>query len=95
MTDMVKASDNLFLELGFPEHEAEILQLRADLMARLRVWIADNNLTQEQAAVLLGVSQARISDLVRGKWKKFSLDMLLTLAAKAGIRIKVIVDQAA
>lgn len=95
MNDTIKASDNLFLELGFQEHEAEILQLRADLMARLRLWIADNNLTQEQAAVQLGVSQARISDLVRGKWKKFSLDMLLTLAAKAGIRIKVIFEQAA
>ncbi|MEQ1488718.1 MAG: XRE family transcriptional regulator, partial [Methylotenera sp.] len=71
MTDTIKASDNLFLELGFQEHEAEILQLRADLMTRLRLWIADNNLTQEQAAVQLGVSQARISDLVRGKWKKF------------------------
>lgn len=95
MNHTVKAGDNLFLELGFPQHEAEILQIRADLMARLRTWIADNNLTQEQAALRFGVSQARISDLVRGKWKKFSVDMLLSLAAKAEIGVKIVFDQAA
>lgn len=35
MTDIVKAGENLFLALGFPPHEAEILQLRADLMNEL------------------------------------------------------------
>lgn len=95
MTDVVKADENLFLALGFPPYEAEILQLRADLMVRLRVWIDDKQLTQTQAAELLGISQARVSDLVRGHWKKFSLDMLLTLAGKAGIRFKVTLDEAA
>ena len=39
MTDIVEAGENLFLALGFPPHEAEVLQLRADLMGRLRLWI--------------------------------------------------------
>jgi predicted XRE-type DNA-binding protein len=95
MTDIIKAGDNVFLALGFPPHEAEILQLRADLMARLRLWILDNRLTQAQAAEQLGVTQARVSDLMRGKWKKFSLDMLLTLATKMGMRVKIVLDQAA
>lgn len=95
MNDIVKADENLFLALGFPPHEAEILQLRADLMAKLRLWIIDKKLTQAQAAEQLGVTQARVSDLMRGKWKKFSLDMLLTLAAKMGMHVKIVLDQAA
>jgi hypothetical protein len=41
MTEIVKADENLFLSLGFPPHEVEILQLRADLMGQLRLWIQD------------------------------------------------------
>jgi predicted XRE-type DNA-binding protein len=37
----------------------------------------------------LGISQSRVSDLVRGKWEKFSLEMLITLATRAGIRVHI------
>jgi predicted XRE-type DNA-binding protein len=86
MTTVVKSDENLFLALGFPPHEAAILKLRADLMCELALWIERSGLTQQEAAERLGINQARVSDLVRGKWKKFSLDMLLTLAAKTGMR---------
>ena len=95
MTDIIEADENLFLALGFPPHEAEILQMRADLMGKLRLWIRDSGLTQEEAAERLGVTQSRVSNLVRGQWKKFSLDMLLTLAAKAGLQFKIELDWAA
>ena len=95
MTDIVEAGENLFLALGFPPHEAEVLQLRADLMGRLRLWIKESGLTQAEAAEKLGITQARVSNLVRGHWKKFSLDMLLTLAIKAGLQFKIELDWAA
>jgi predicted XRE-type DNA-binding protein len=95
MTDIIEADENLFLALGFPPHEAEILQMRADLMGKLRLWIRDSGLTQEEAAERLGITQSRVSNLVRGQWKKFSLDMLLTLAAKAGLQFKIELDWAA
>ena len=95
MTEIVKAGENLFLALGFPPHEAEILQLRAELMGTLRLWIQDNGLNQAEAAERLGITQARVSDLIRGKWKKFTLDTLLTLAAKAGMHIRLELDRAA
>jgi predicted XRE-type DNA-binding protein len=95
MTDIIEADENLFLALGFPPHEAEVLQMRADLMAKLRLWIRDSELTQEEAAERLGITQSRVSNLVRGQWKKFSLDMLLTLAAKAGLQFKIELDWAA
>jgi len=71
--------------LGFPPGEADILQLRADLMAELRLWIQNNGLTPAEAAERLGLTPLGVSDLMRGKWKKFSLDKLFTLATKAGI----------
>ena len=95
MTEIIEAGENLFIALGFPPHEAEVLQMRADLMAKLRLWIRDNGLTQEEAAERLGITQSRVSNLVRGHWKKFSLDMLLTLAIKAGLQFKIELDWAA
>ncbi len=92
---ITESCGNVFIDLGFPPHEAEILQLRSDLMNGLALWIRDGGMSQVEAAERLGVSQARISDLVRGKWKKFSLDMLLTLAAKAGMRVRLEMDKAA
>jgi predicted XRE-type DNA-binding protein len=63
--------------------------MRADLMAELRKVVKAKKLTQVKAAKLLGVSQSRVSDLVRGKWEKFSLEMLITLATRAGLHVSL------
>ena len=86
---MVKSSGNVFVDLGFSPEEADILQMRADLMADLRQFIEKKKLTQVEAARILGVSQSRVSDLVKGKWEKFSLEMLITLATRAGMRVRL------
>ena len=65
------------------------MKMRADLMADLRRLIEAKKLTQARAAQMLGVSQSRVSDLVRGKWEKFSLEMLITLATRAGVHISL------
>jgi predicted XRE-type DNA-binding protein len=83
----LRSSGNVFLDLGFSPEEAAILQMRADLMAKLRNVIKTRKLTQAKAAKILGVSQSRVSDLVTGKWEKFSLEMLITLATRAGLRV--------
>lgn len=83
----IKSSGNVFVDLGYSPDEAAILQMRADLMARLRKFIKAKKLTQSKAAEMLGVSQSRVSDLARGKWEKFSLEMLIILATKAGMRV--------
>jgi predicted XRE-type DNA-binding protein len=84
---IVNSSGNVFIDLGYSADEAAILQMRADLMADLRKFIKAKRLTQAKAAEILGVSQSRVSDLIRGKWEKFSLEMLITLATKAGMRV--------
>ena len=85
--EIISSSGNVFLDMGFSDEEAAILQMRADLMAKLRQVIKRKKLTQTKAAKILGVSQSRISDLVRGKWEKFSLEMLITLATRAGLHV--------
>jgi predicted XRE-type DNA-binding protein len=83
----IKSSGNVFVDLGYSPDEAAILQMRADLMANLRKFIKARKLTQSKAAEMLGVSQSRVSDLTSGKWEKFSLEMLIILATKAGMRV--------
>jgi len=85
----IKSSGNVFVDLGYSPDEAAILQMRADLMANLRKFIKARKLTQLNAAEILGVSQSRVSDLIRGKWEKFSLEMLIILATKAGMGVKL------
>jgi predicted XRE-type DNA-binding protein len=63
--------------------------MRADLMADLRRLIEEKKLIQDHAVQMLGVSQSRVSDLVRGKREKFSLEMLITLATRAGRHISL------
>lgn len=90
-----KSSGNVFADLGFPPEEAMILAMRADLMGQLRLLVERNGWTQQQAGAELQISQSRVSDLVRGKWEKFSLDMLLILAARAGLQPKIKLAKAA
>lgn len=82
-----RSSGNVFWDLGFSSPEAENLRIRSELIARLRKVIASEGLTQSAAARLFGVSQPRVSDLVRGKIDLFSIDMLVNMLAKAGLRV--------
>ena len=85
------SSGNVFIDFGFDPGEAAVMGLRADLMARLRVLVQTEGWTQVQAAERFGIAQSRVSDLLRGKWDKFSLDMLITLAARAGRKVELAV----
>ena len=86
---MTAGSGNVFADLGFSPEEAALLKMRADLMNELRQVIEARGWTQVAAARELGISQSRVSDLVRGKWQQFSLDMLVTLAVRAGRQVNV------
>jgi len=86
---ITESSGNVFLDLGFSPEEATILAMRSQLMGELRIKIRDKQWTQAEAAKALGISQSRVSDLIRGKWEKFSLDMLITLATRAGKKVEL------
>lgn len=89
---IIESSGNVFADLGFSPEESTLLQLRADLMASLRQAIEARGWTQAHAAEVLGIGQPRVSDLIRGKWEKFSLDMLITLAVRVGLHPRVALE---
>lgn len=82
-----KSGGNVFADLDFDPGEAAVLQMRARLMADLQEFIINSELTQQQIAGILGIAQSRVSDLARNKWERFSLEMLVTLEARAGRRV--------
>ncbi len=82
-----RSSGNVFADLGFPPEEAEHLRVRADLMVQLTKLLHRRGLTQSQSAHMLGVSQPRVSDLTRGKIDRFSIDTLVEMLGRAGIRV--------
>ena len=84
---ITKSSGNVFRDLGFSPVEAEHLRLRAELMLAIEKLIGRRKLTQAQAAKLLGVTQPRISDLVRGRLPRFSIDALVEMLARAGVKV--------
>lgn len=75
--------------------EAENLKLRSALMVALKAHLARSNLTQAQIAKLFGVTQPRVSDLLRGKINVFGLDALVNMAAAAGLRVTISIREAA
>ncbi len=86
---MTRGSGNVFLDLGFPPHEAAVMLLRCELAEVLRKWMTREGLTQAQAAKRLGVLQPRISEIACNKVDKLSLDYLVGLCAKAGLSVAV------
>lgn len=65
--------------------EAASMRARSSLMMSLAEVIRHQGMTQAEAAILFGVTQPRVSDLVRGKINLFSLDTLIDMAATAGM----------
>lgn len=85
-----RSSGNVYRDLGFSPEEAENLRARSDLMIQLTKIIKTRRLTQAAAAKWLGVTQPRISDLMRGKINRFSIDSLVEMLGHAGLRVSFI-----
>jgi len=73
----------------FPAEKAAEMEIRAQLLIGLEQWLEKSGMTQAEAASVLGVTQARVSDLKRGKINRFSMDLLVRLAARAGLKPKL------
>jgi predicted XRE-type DNA-binding protein len=74
-----------------PVDELENLRIRVELMAQVTRLIRERRLTQTGAAKILRVSQPRVSDLVRGKADRFSIDALVTMLGHAGEEVSIVV----
>ncbi len=98
---VTRSGANLFLELGFPQAEAERLhaasrrqidetrQLKEQLMGELAEWIEEHQLKQADAARILMVTRPRVSDVVNRKTSKFTIDSLVSMLGRAGKSVKL------
>ncbi|MGC9223989.1 MAG: helix-turn-helix domain-containing protein [Terracidiphilus sp.] len=75
--------------------EAENMRLRSVLMIALKNHLTRTGMSQTEAAKLFGVTQPRVSDLMRGKINLFALDALVNMATAAGLQIEMHVREAA
>ncbi|AMR77289.1 helix-turn-helix domain-containing protein [Cupriavidus nantongensis] len=90
-----KRFDSVWDALEDTPGEAANMKARASLMIAIAERIKAEGLTQAEAAKRLGVTQPRVSDLMRGKIDLFSLDMLVNMLAQAGLRVDISVHEGA
>lgn len=94
-TEITRGHDNVFEDLGFPADEAANLAIRTNLMLDLKKWIRSRGWTRAEAATFFNEPETRIESLVAGDIDRFSVDKLIVMLAKAGMRVKVEVLPAA
>ena len=89
---VTRSTGNVFHDLGFAPDEVERLRVRSELMMNLQRVITARRLKQAEAAKVLGVTQPRVSDLMRGRIDLFSIDTLVDMLAKLGVRTKLVLQ---
>ncbi|WP_075256008.1 MULTISPECIES: helix-turn-helix domain-containing protein [Herbaspirillum] len=85
----IPGSGNVFIDLGFEPAEAEVMLMRVKVLAQTSQRLKEKGWTQAKAAEELGITQPRVSRLMKGKVEDFSLDMLVTLAGKLGLKPQI------
>ncbi len=84
-----KTFENVWDAIEDDPAEAQSLKLRSSLMIGLEKHIKAQGWSQTETARRLGVTQPRISDLMRGKIHLFSLDTLVNLVVAAGLHVEM------
>ena len=90
-----KIFTNVWDALENSPEEAAAMTMRSNVLAAVSDAVRDWNTTQADAARRLRITQPRLNDLLRGKINKFSLDTLLVLPTRAGLKIKIEIGVAA
>ena len=86
---VIESSGNVFADLGFDPAEAAILKMRADLLNDLRLHLKESGLAHRQIAERFHLTPSRVAALLQGDWEKFSLEALITLASRAGLKVSL------
>lgn len=69
--------------------QAESMKLRSRLLLAVQDRVAASGLAQAQTAKMLGVTQPRVSDLMRGRIDLFSVEALVDMLVHLGMRVEV------
>ncbi|CAD5953954.1 helix-turn-helix domain-containing protein [Planktothrix agardhii] len=84
-------SGNIFQDIGFPN--ADEMLMKAELVRQISEIIDQRELTQVEAAKLLGIDQPKVSALIRGKLSGFSIERLLRFLNLLGCDIEIVVKK--
>lgn len=87
--------ENVWDALENTPAEAASMTMRSNLLIAIEQQVRSWGVTQAEAARRLGITQPRLSDLLRGRIMNFSLDTLIDLATRAGLSIRLNIGQAA
>ena len=94
MVDEIKVEEsngNVFADLGYPNAEEALAKAR--LAQRLTEIIEAQSLTQVQAAAILGIDQPKISKLMRGQLREFSIDRLFRFLNALNQDIEIVIRE--
>ena len=89
MRKVTPTNRNVFEDLGFDKAEALNLRIRSELMMIIDEYITRKGLTQKAAAELMGVDQPRINKLLKGRIELFTIDLLVKMLERVGIRMEL------
>ncbi len=86
-SEFFEGSGNVYADLGI--ENAEEMQAKAKLAAEIHRIMKDRGLTQQKTAKLLGTTQAKMSDVVRGQFHSFTIDRLLKMLLDLGQDVQI------
>lgn len=90
-TTFEKSSGNVFEDLGFPD--AKERYLKVELAFKIAMLVQEKKLKQKNVAVLLGITQPKVSMLLNGKTEGFSIDTLMNMLTKLGQDVEIVVKR--
>jgi predicted XRE-type DNA-binding protein len=92
MTHIEEGSGNVYADLGLPE--AADMLVKAQLAMKIGEIIKRRHLTQIQAADVLGMTQPKLSNMLRGQFRGISESKMLDCLARLGRDVKIVVGPA-
>jgi predicted XRE-type DNA-binding protein len=91
-SSITHGSGNVFADLGFPN--AEEHQTKAKLVSQIAALIEERGLTQTEAAKLFGIDQPKVSALLRGRFRGFSVYRIMSFIAALGRDVEIVTRKA-
>jgi len=89
MKGIEKGSKNVYADLGMPD--AEKMLVKAQLATKIAEIIKQRRITQVQAAELLGLTQPKLSNMLRGKFRGISEAKMLECLTKLGRDVQIVI----
>lgn len=92
---MSREFDSVWDAIETDSVKAANLRLRAQLMMEVSEYVKQSGLTQAEAAGMLGTTQPRLNDVLKGKIEKCTVDRLVNMLAAVGYTVNLDISHAA